>query len=94
MEDETKVLSDEDQSKDSSDKAPTTQPMLKEILARVEAGFAEVNERISAGFAEVNDHLRKIDRRLGVLSDDVNRLRADSADYENRLKTLEDRKAS
>jgi hypothetical protein len=48
MEDKTKVLSDEEQANDGSDKAPTTQPMLKQILEEMRGGFAEVNAKIDA----------------------------------------------
>ena len=97
MEDETKVLSDDGQGSSDQDKAPTTQPILKQLLEEVRGGFARLEARsdtIESDLRDVKDHLRKIDRRLGVLSDDINQLRADSADYENRLKSLEDRKAS
>ena len=105
-----KTMSEEQTNILPPDKAPTTQPMLEAILAKVNqlgdemsAGFAQVNGRleqiekrvdaIEQDMREVKEHLRKIDIRLGVVSDDLQKLRADSVDHERRIADLE-RKAS
>ena len=93
MEDETELLSEDDQGSSDQDKAPTTKPMLEAILAEVRAGFAEVNQRLAALETAMRDGFDNTDRRLGVLSDDINKLRADAVKYNKRLDELE-RKAS
>ena len=74
MEDETELLSEDDQGSSDQDKAPAMQPMLKEILEEVRGGFTRLQARfdtLESDLREVKDHLRKVDLRLMVLSDDV-----------------------
>ncbi len=59
-------------------RAYDTKPMWQEVLTFLN----EMNREMQAGF-------RNLDRRIGVLSNDVNQLRADQVDVFSRLEKLE-----
>jgi hypothetical protein len=66
MEDETKVLSEDDPSK-----APTTHMMIETVLARMNAGFAEVKQRLTA----IEMELKEMKRNQRVFHETMLRVR-------------------
>jgi chromosome segregation ATPase len=96
-EDETKVLdSDEPTEALEPQKAPTTQPMLQEILARINDGFAGMDQRLAAIEGEMREQrkaIHSLERRFDVYTQDLLKIRGDVLNHENRLEDLE-RKAS
>ena len=90
-EDQTKFLNEDDKQK-----APTTEPMLEAILARLndltakmETGFAEIKERLTA----LEKAVHKLERKFDVFSIESMKIKADVLDVVNRVEDLE-RKAS
>ncbi|HLG16528.1 MAG TPA: hypothetical protein VJH03_18780 [Blastocatellia bacterium] len=69
------------------------QAQIAEFKADVQAQItefkAEVQKQISDLKAEVDQGFRKIGRRLDVISIELNQLRADLHDHENRIEALE-----
>ncbi len=55
-----------------------TRPIWEAVLARLDT----LEQEVKAGFHNLN-------RRVGILSDDINQLRADSLGHEKRLAELE-----
>lgn len=82
-EDTTKELPNDD------NQAPTTKPMLEAILAKVN----ELATKVDEGFSEMRLELRKVNKRLDVMSADHQRIRTDQSILEDRVEDLE-RKAS
>src|SRR5436190_4517804 len=88
-------------------KAPTTQPMLKEILERMNEGFAAINSEVAAinskvdeGFSRMEARFDSLERRMSALERKFDVLTIESMnvktsvfDHEKRLEDLE-RKAS
>jgi len=80
-----------------------TKPILAAILERVNAiadelaAFRqETNTRLEAlesEMREVKKNLRSLERRFDIFTQDLNRIRGDILDHENRIEDLE-RKAS
>jgi flagellar motility protein MotE (MotC chaperone) len=80
-----------------------TKPILAAILERVNAiadelaAFRqETNTRLDALESEMRDvkkNLRSLERRFDIFNQDLNRIRGDMLDHENRIEDLE-RKAS
>jgi len=92
----TKDLTEERTEPLATEKAGTTQPMLKEILERVNEGFAQMNTRFTTLEVEMRDvkkALHALERRFDVFTIELNKSKADVWELENRLEELE-RKAS
>jgi hypothetical protein len=82
-EDNTKILPNDE------NKAPTTEPMLEAILAKVNEGFA----RMEARFDTIEKDVRDIKRNQRVLNEQMLNLQGSQLDLEDRVDVLE-RKAS
>jgi archaellum component FlaC len=103
-EDKTPVLGNEEPTEElEAQKAPTTNPMLEAILARMNEGFAEINQRfdgvdkrldgIENELREQQKAIRSLERRFDVYTQDLLKLRGDVLNHESRIEDLE-RKAS
>ena len=87
-EDETKILGDEEPVEESEmQKAPTTQPMLKEILEEIRNGFGAVNQRLD-GF---ETRLNRIENRLETLENDTREMRRSQRSIQRQQLDMEDR---
>jgi polyhydroxyalkanoate synthesis regulator phasin len=78
------------------DSEQITTPMLETLLERINALTTETRELrilVEKGFAEIREEMnqgfRKIDRRLDVMSGDINKLRADMNYLETKIEKLE-----
>lgn len=82
--DQTKILNEQ--------KAGETQPMLETILQRIESlrvevrtGFEQVNHRIEG----LEKSVRSLERRLDVVSIELNKVHADLRDHDTRIDRIE-----
>jgi hypothetical protein len=100
-EDKTKVLGNEEPTEElaSPQKFDTT-PVLPDILAEMRQGFEKVETGLNAlsvegaqNFIALQHELRRINKRLDVMSADMQQLRTDQKITDDRLDEIE-RKAS
>ncbi|HKP88286.1 MAG TPA: hypothetical protein VJZ26_19430 [Blastocatellia bacterium] len=71
-----------------------TKPTIETVLERINAlagQLMELRKEQNEFRAEMNVGFRRIERRLGVLSDDMNQVRADQRELESRMDKLEEK---
>lgn len=96
------MSSDDDPTKEVDGTKYDTKPGITAVLERInqigESLSAQIAEARAESHAEIADlrtevtgMLRKIENRLSVLSDDMNRVRADLLDMESRILKLEEK---
>jgi len=85
-------------SEDLTEKAPTTKPTIETILEKlsefrqsVDARFDKLENDISSLQTEMQTGFRKIEYRMSILSDDMNKVRADIREHESRIALLEEK---
>lgn len=79
--DETKVLPE------GQDKAPTTQPMLEAILAKVDDGFAAMNLR----FDGLENRMERMENRMEKMENRFDRLEKEFRGIKRDQRTVNDR---
>ena len=83
----------DDQTKNlANENVPTTQPMLKEILERMNDGFAEVNtrlDRVDGRLEKIDSHLEKVDGRLEKIDGHLEKVDGRLEAVEKRLEAAE-----